>query len=50
MLDWRVEPVQKFRETRTGGVIVCNPPYGERLLENRVRKSFIVKCTAFFAA
>ena len=35
MLDWRVEPVQKFRETRTGGVIVCNPPYGERLLEKQ---------------
>ena len=35
MLDWRVEPVQKLRETRTGGVIVCNPPYGERLLEKQ---------------
>lgn len=35
MLDWLVEPVQKLRETRTGGVIVCNPPYGERLLEKQ---------------
>lgn len=35
MLDWAVKPVQELNETRSGGVIVCNPPYGERLMERR---------------
>lgn len=35
MLNWRVSPVQELTETRSGGIIVCNPPYGERLMEKR---------------
>lgn len=35
MLNWRVAPVQSLDERRTGGVLCCNPPYGERLLEKK---------------
>ncbi|MBQ7061450.1 MAG: class I SAM-dependent RNA methyltransferase [Clostridia bacterium] len=35
MLNWRVAPVSELRDERRGGVIVCNPPYGERLLERK---------------
>ena len=35
MLDWKVAPVEKLSTEKRGGVLVCNPPYGERLLEKR---------------
>ena len=35
MVNWRVAPVQSLDERRTGGVLCCNPPYGERLLEKK---------------
>jgi len=31
--DWRVQNVKDFSVTEKSGVIVCNPPYGERMLE-----------------
>lgn len=31
-LDWRVAPVQELEETRPDGILLCNPPYGERML------------------
>ncbi|MBR6007394.1 MAG: class I SAM-dependent RNA methyltransferase, partial [Clostridia bacterium] len=34
-VNWRVAPVGELRETRRGGVLCCNPPYGERLLEKK---------------
>lgn len=35
MVDWAVRPVEELVDARTGGVIVCNPPYGERLMDKR---------------
>ncbi|MBR5949711.1 MAG: class I SAM-dependent RNA methyltransferase [Clostridia bacterium] len=35
MLSWRVASVLDFKEERSGGVLCCNPPYGERLMEKR---------------
>ena len=31
--DWRVQNIKDFSVTEQSGVIVCNPPYGERMLE-----------------
>lgn len=33
MIEWAVCPVEELLDARTGGVLVCNPPYGERLLD-----------------
>lgn len=35
MVDWAVRPLAELTDSRTGGVIVCNPPYGERLMDKR---------------
>lgn len=34
-LKWFVRPVKEFAHPSESGVIVCNPPYGERLMEKR---------------
>lgn len=31
MLDWQVRPVKDFSTEWHNGVLICNPPYGERL-------------------
>lgn len=31
--DWRVRDIRDFTLDKTSGIIVCNPPYGERMLE-----------------
>lgn len=33
MLAWEVAPVSSLKTDKTGGVLVCNPPYGERMLK-----------------
>ncbi|MDO4572480.1 MAG: class I SAM-dependent RNA methyltransferase [Clostridia bacterium] len=33
MLDWRVQPLSALQSERQNGLVVCNPPYGERLLD-----------------
>ncbi len=35
IVNWRVAPVQEMNETRSGGVLCVNPPYGERLMEKK---------------
>lgn len=34
-VHWLVRPVEEFDPRFEGGIIVCNPPYGERLMEKR---------------
>lgn len=34
-VEWAVRPVEELTDARTGGLIVCNPPYGERLLDKK---------------
>ncbi len=38
MLDWRVRDVRDFETPHERGVILCNPPYGERLMDERAAK------------
>lgn len=33
MLHWRAQPLSELKTELHNGVIVCNPPYGERLLD-----------------
>ncbi len=33
--DWRVQEIRDFSVSEPSGVIVCNPPYGERMLEKK---------------
>lgn len=36
MLDWAVRPLSEFSaDAQSSGVIVCNPPYGERLMDRK---------------
>ena len=35
MVNWAVRPLKELKTEQKGGVIVCNPPYGERLMERR---------------
>ena len=34
-VKWLVRPLAEFTAPRESGIIVCNPPYGERLMEKR---------------
>ena len=33
MVNWAVKPLKDFEKTNEKGVLVVNPPYGERLME-----------------
>lgn len=33
MVNWAVRPVKELQGEKTDGVLVCNPPYGERMLK-----------------
>ena len=33
MVNWAVRPVRELASNKTGGVLVCNPPYGERMFK-----------------
>ncbi|NLI53878.1 MAG: class I SAM-dependent RNA methyltransferase [Clostridiales bacterium] len=37
--DWRVQDIKDFSVAEPSGIIVCNPPYGERMLEKEDVKS-----------
>ena len=50
MLNWRVAPVQSLVETRKGGVLCCNPPYGERLLEKKDAEKLYREMHCVFSA
>lgn len=34
-IRWAVRPLSEFEPREKSGIIVCNPPYGERLMEKR---------------
>ena len=49
-IDFSVAPAQKFTSAEKYGVLVCNPPYGERLSSAReVEKLYREFSSAFFA-
>ena len=37
--DWQVRDIKDFSVSEPGGVIVCNPPYGERLMDKNEAKA-----------
>lgn len=50
MLDWAVKPVKELRPVDESGIIVCNPPYGERMLERREAEALYRQLHQAFAA
>lgn len=50
MLDWAVKPVKELSLKGEGGIIVCNPPYGERMLERREAESLYRELSRVFGA
>ena len=49
MVNWAVRPVQQLREERKGGVLVCNPPYGERLMEKKDAEKLYREMNSIFS-
>ncbi len=48
MLNWAVRPVSELRTDWKNGVLICNPPYGERLMDQKeVRKLYHEMRTVF---
>lgn len=39
MLDWKVRPVKELQTEWRNGVLICNPPYGERLSDQKSVKA-----------
>jgi len=39
MLDWKVRPVKELTTEWHDGVLICNPPYGERLSDTKAVKA-----------
>ncbi|MBQ9832399.1 MAG: class I SAM-dependent RNA methyltransferase [Clostridia bacterium] len=39
MVNWAVCDVRNFETDKRGGVLVCNPPYGERMFEKKEAES-----------
>lgn len=39
MLDWKVRPVKELMTEWHNGVLICNPPYGERLSDTKSVKA-----------
>lgn len=35
MVNWAVRPIKQLESRDSNGIIVCNPPYGERLLDKK---------------
>lgn len=34
-VNWAIKPLKEFSTNQTGSIVVCNPPYGERLMEKK---------------
>ena len=49
MLSWAVKPLKELKATEERGVIVCNPPYGERMLKKGEAEGIIREMSAIFA-
>ena len=47
--DWRVQDIKSFSVTEKSGIIVCNPPYGERMMEKDEAKLLYLIMRRVFA-
>ena len=50
MVNWAVRPLKELSADAANGLIVCNPPYGERMLEKREAESLYREMRAKFDA
>ena len=48
MLDWKVRPVKELATEWHNGVLICNPPYGERLSDVKAVKALYREMHAVF--
>lgn len=48
MLDWKVRPLKELETEWSNGVLICNPPYGERLSDVASVKSLYRQMHAVF--
>ena len=48
MLEWKVRDLRDFETTWENGVILCNPPYGERLMDAREARSLYERMRTVF--
>lgn len=49
MLHWGAQPLSELKTELHGGVIVCNPPYGERLLDEDAAAALYRQMRAVFS-
>lgn len=49
MLNWAVKPLKELKVNDERGVIVCNPPYGERMLKKGEAEELIRQMSRIFA-
>ena len=50
MVNWAVRPLKELSTDASNGLIVCNPPYGERMLEKREAENLYREMRAKFDA
>lgn len=48
-VNWAVKPLKELFAARAGGVIVCNPPYGERLMEKKEAEALYREMRSVFS-
>ncbi len=48
MVNWRVQPVTDLSTAWRNGVLICNPPYGERLMEKSEVKTLYRQMRSVF--
>ncbi len=49
-LYWNAQPLSKLKTELRGGIFVCNPPYGERLLDEEAASFLYRQMRAVFSA
>ncbi|MEL7610241.1 MAG: class I SAM-dependent RNA methyltransferase [Bacillota bacterium] len=50
LVDWAVRPIENLKSDKSGGVIVCNPPYGGRMMtRDEVARLYRTMRTSFDA-
>ena len=50
MVNWAVRPLKELKSDRPDGVLVCNPPYGERMMERREAEKLYREMRSVFDA
>ena len=48
-VNWAVKPLKELSAKQQGGILVCNPPYGERLMERKEAEALYREMRAVFS-